>query len=133
MFQRTTSVYLQSTDATGVIYFTELQRFAIETFEEYLQSKQHHLGKLIAESSYLMPIVHVEADYSAPIRVGDVLTITLEVARQGTSSFTLEYRLRHKQTQVEAGRVQIVHVTVSKETCTTIPLPEELQKLLREI
>jgi 1,4-dihydroxy-2-naphthoyl-CoA hydrolase len=131
MFSYKTSVHLRDTDATGVLYFAEQFKMALEAFEAYLKMAGLPLGQIIQTSQFLMPIVHATADYMAPLRVGDNLEIFPKLERLGTSSFTVSYRFQKGKDEV--GKVSLVHVTVSKETLKSIPLPQELHSLLQNL
>lgn len=131
MFSYKTSVHLRDTDATGVLFFAEQFKMALEAFEAYLKSAGLPLGKIIQTTHFLMPIAHAEADYMAPLRVGDNLEIFPKLERLGTSSFTISYRFQKGKDEV--GNVSLVHVTVSKETLKSISIPEELHSLLQGI
>ncbi|MBS0616520.1 MAG: thioesterase family protein [Verrucomicrobia bacterium] len=115
-------IYLRETDATGVLYFTELQRMALEAFED-----QFDLKKMLAEENFLLPIVHVEADYKIPLRCGDEVEIFFTLTAGSTSSLKVHYQILLEEKV--AGEVRIIHVTVAKETLTSIPLPEVLKEL----
>jgi acyl-CoA thioester hydrolase len=78
-----------------------------------------------------MPIAHAEADYMLPLIVGDSLEIFPKLERLGSSSFTVSYRFQKGKEEV--GKVVLVHVTVSKKTLKSIPLPEELKPLLNRL
>lgn len=123
-------VTLSETDATGVIYFTEKLKIASEAFEDFLISKKWPLRDLIEKSEFLMPIVHAEADYSAPLWVGDLVEVRLKLAEMGTSSFTLEAELWKNEM---VGKTRIVHVTVSRISGKAIPLPEMLKSHLLQL
>ncbi len=112
-------IYLRDTDATGVLYFTELQRIALEAFEDHFDLK-----KMLGSSDFLLPIVHAEADYKAPLRCGDEVDISFTIA-PGTSSLKVSYQIMLGE--VLAGTVTIVHVAVDRTTLTSIPLPESLK------
>lgn len=131
MFSYKTSVHLRDTDATGVLYFAEQFKMALEAFEAYLKSADLPLGKILDTTHFLMPIVHAKGDYMAPLRVGDNLEIFPRLERFGTSSFTIHYRFQKGKDEV--GKVSLVHATVSKETFKSIPIPEELHTLLRNL
>jgi 1,4-dihydroxy-2-naphthoyl-CoA hydrolase len=120
-------IRLRDTDATGVLYFTEQLRMALETLEDCFS-----LRSLLEKEAFLMPIVHAEADYFAPLRVGDEVEITLSCEKLGTTSFTLGYRFYDPKRQKEVGKASIVHVVISKETGKSIPVPSHLQALLRQ-
>ena len=129
MFTYSTQVHLKDTDATGVLYFAEQFRMALETFEEFLKSRGFSLKQLL-ESSYLMPVVHAEGDYFAPLMVGDELEISMKVAKVGTSSVTLEFEFRDPNRNLDVGKVQIVHVVVEKEQRSAVPIPDFLRTIL---
>ncbi len=122
MFAVIRTVRLRETDATGVIYFTEQLSWAQEAFEEYLISRGWTLDTL-------MPIVHVEANYTAPLHIGDRVEIRLFLEQMGTSSFTLSAQMQMGEKEV--GRVRITHVTISKGA--SIPLPEKVKDLLKNL
>lgn len=109
-------IYLRDTDATGVIYFTELQRIALEAFEDHFDLK-----KMLGSENFLLPIVHVEADYKAPLRCGDEVEISFTLT-PGTSSLTVFYQIMLGDVLVAA--VTIVHVAIDRTTLSSIVLPE---------
>jgi|ERR1700722_1101163 len=127
MFIYHTQVRLKDTDATGVLYFAEQFRMALEAFEEFLKERGFSLPQLFS-SPYLMPIVHAEGDYFAPLTVGDELAIALSVIKLGTSSVTIECSFRSRN--IVVGKVQIVHVVIEKETRNAVPIPDLLRNVL---
>lgn len=125
MFTRKIKIHLRDTDATGVLYFTEQLRMALETLEECFSLKQ-----MLEKENFLMPIVHAEADYFQPLFVGDEVEIALSVARMGETSLTFSYRFFDPVRNLEVGKVSIVHVAVSKESRLPILIPRELLQML---
>lgn len=121
-------IRLRDTDATGVLYFTEQLRMALEALEDCFSLKE-----MIEKDNFLMPIVHAEADYYSPLKVGDEVEISISCEKIGTSSFTLSYRFYCPVRQLDAGKVSIVHVTVSKESGKSIPIPERVSTLLQAL
>jgi 1,4-dihydroxy-2-naphthoyl-CoA hydrolase len=128
MFVYHTQVWLKDTDATGVLYFTEQFRKALEAFEGFLKERGFSLRQLL-DSSYLMPIVHAEGDYFVPLTVGDELEILLKVVKLGTSSVTLEFSFRDPKRGVDVGRVRLVHVVIEKESRSSVPIPDFLRAI----
>jgi len=126
-----TEIHLRDTDATGVLYFAEQFRLALEAFEHFLKESGLSLNELIQKSSFLMPIVHAEGDYFAPLQVGDEIEIFPALSRLGTSSFTVSARFMKKGGEV--GKVSIVHVAVDKSSKRSIPIPEPLRKVLSKL
>jgi 1,4-dihydroxy-2-naphthoyl-CoA hydrolase len=129
MFVYRTQLRLKDTDATGVLYFSEQFKFALETLEEFLKSRGLS-WKALMESSYLLPVVHAESDYFAPLTVGDRLEISLKVGSIGSSSVTFQYSFHDPERMIEVGRAKIVHVAIDKQTRTSVPIPDFLKKIL---
>jgi 1,4-dihydroxy-2-naphthoyl-CoA hydrolase len=128
MFVYRTKIRLKDTDATGVLYFSEQFKFAQEAFEEFLKSRGCTWDDLMGSECFL-PVVHAEADYLAPLRVGDNLEVCLSVGKVGTSSVTLDYTFHDPDRKVEVGRAKIVHVATCQKSRLAVPIP----KFLREI
>ncbi len=131
-FIYTRKVRLKDTDATGVLYFSEQLKMALEAFEEFLAHHQFSLRQLI-DSPYLMPIVHAEADYFAPVMVGDELEIGMSVEAIGTKSMTLQYRFYDATRKLEVGKAKIVHVTVERASRASVPIPDFMKAMLEEL
>ena len=117
---------MNDTDAAGVIYFANQFRIAHEAFEQFLDSVNLGVAHMLDNTEYRFPIIHAEADYRAPLKVGDALTINITVDRIGDSSVSLGFQIldRHGKT---VGSVKIVHVAVDKATWKKCPLPQELR------
>ena len=121
-------IRLRDTDATGVLYFTEQLRMALEALEDCFSLKE-----MIERESFLMPIVHAEADYYAPLKVGDEVEISISCGKIGETSFSLNYRFFDPERQSVVGNVTIVHVTVSKTTKKPTPIPPPVKTFLQAL
>lgn len=129
MFSRKIVIKLFETDATGVLYFVQQLRLAQETLECYLDASDMPLGKWLQEGNYFLPIVHVEADFHQPLRVGDEIEIRLSLERFGNSSFTLS-TVFLLPGEILAGKASIVHVVIDRATWQSCPIPPLLIELL---
>ena len=123
-------VRMGDTDATGQIYFTNLQKMAVEVFEEFLDGAGYPVSKLLLEGVFLCPIVRVEADYLAPIQICDILEIERSLFHVGNSSFTMHYSFYKDFKRVLVARVKITQVVICKKTRQSLTIPEEFMKAL---
>ena len=130
LFRHETFVSLRDADAAGVLFFARHQALAHDAYEIFLTRNGMNPGKIIAEGRYALPIVHVEADYRAPLHCGDGVVIEMRVAEVRTRSFTLEFSLSNSEGAL-ASRVRTTHASVSLATRKAVPLPEELVRALR--
>jgi 1,4-dihydroxy-2-naphthoyl-CoA hydrolase len=126
MFTCKTHVRMNDTDAAGVIYFANQLRIVHEVFEQFLDSVKLSVGHMLDNSDYLFPVIHAEADYKAPLRVSDPLTINMSVDRIGGSSVAFGFQILDRHGK-EVGTAKIVHVAVDKKTWKKRPLPRELK------
>lgn len=121
------TVRLQDTDAAGILFFANWFIFAHEAYETLMENIGHGFARLFETEPYIIPIVHAEADYKRPLRVGDEINVELTVANIGASSFVLEYILRTSDGNI-AGTCRTVHVAMDKESKEKIQLPDKLRQ-----
>lgn len=132
MFKYRETVHLQDTDATGVIYFSNQLKLALQAFEEFLKPSPFSLKDLM-NSAYLIPIVNVEANYCAPLTVDDEIEITLILERAGSTSFTIRYEFFNITSGKVAGDARITHVVTLKQTQKSTPLPNDFRVILSSL
>jgi len=131
MFQYRRLIFLGDTDATGVLYFPEQFKIVGEAFEAFLLQQKIILKDRIAKEDYLLPVVHAEGDYHLPLSVGDEVVIELSLSAIGTSSFTLLARIL--KDGVEAGGVKLIHVALDPKLNKSMPVPEKILTVLRQL
>jgi len=120
-------IRVQDTDATGVLYFANQLQIGLEVFEEFLLQKGFSLGEMVSKGKFLLPIVHADADFMAPLIIGDTIEVTLAF-QVGTTSFTHSSDILKDGKKV--GAVSIVHVVYCPQIKSSIPIPSELKKLI---
>ena len=122
-------VRLYDTDAAGFHFYGAQFRFAHEALENFFEHIGLPIAKTIREREILFPVVHAEADYRAPLAVGDRLTVRVAVRALGERSFTFGYRLLLAGGR-EAGSVLTVHAAVTAASGASCPLPAALRTAL---
>jgi len=83
IFHRT--VCVSDTDCTKALYFTNLLKFTQEALEQLLKDSYPELVKKFHEGKIALPIVHAEANFIAPIFLGDELKISLTLEFRNSS------------------------------------------------
>jgi len=115
------------TDASGLIHYTAALRY-FEVAEHGLMRKLFAGVAGTAERSFMLPRVHVEADYKAPLRYPDEFDCTARVAALGRSSVTYGYEIRRLDAVVAiVGRIVAVAIDLAGRA---IPLPDQLRAAL---
>jgi 1,4-dihydroxy-2-naphthoyl-CoA hydrolase len=127
MFVYQRKIRVQDTDATGVLYFANQLQIGLEAFEEFMHTQGFKIGEMIQKNKFLLPIVHAEADFFAPIYLSDELELDLTFPKVGTTSFTHMSEVKKKGKKV--GVVSIVHVVSCPVKNKGIPIPQELKEI----
>ena len=110
-------------DRAGIVFFGRMYEYAHSALEEALAAMFGHPETMFSMHQFGMPLVHSEADYQRPIRMGDRLTVRMEVERMGTKSMTFRYQIVGEDGQPRC-RVQLVHAFVDLKTFSGIPVPQ---------
>lgn len=132
MFIAQNKVRMHDTDMAGILYFARQFRFAHDALEDFSESEGLSFNQVFHKENFVFVIVHVEADYLAPLQVGDSLEVHLEAEHVGNSSFSLIYHIYRKVDGVLVGTAKTVHVTLDNKSRQKIPIPDVLRQRLEK-
>ena len=110
-------------DRAGIVFFGKVYEYAHATLEEALALMFGHPESMFSTLGFGMPLVHSEADYTHPIRMGDKLVVRMSVARVGSRSITFDYDIIGEDTRPRC-RVRLVHAFVDLRTFQGIAVPQ---------
>jgi 1,4-dihydroxy-2-naphthoyl-CoA hydrolase len=129
MYIYKTKIRLFHTDAAGLIFYSNLFNIAYECYEEFLEKSGLSVKKVLDDGKLLIPVVHAEADYLKPLRLGDKIEITMTLNSSGKSSFTLDYVL-FNECKEKVAKVKTIHVLVDAKSGKPVKIPENLFEIL---
>jgi len=130
------TVRFGDTDAAGVMHFHQLLRWCHEAYEESLERFGISASAIFpspgATPEIALPIVHCQADYLAPLVVGDPLAIQLEPRRLDPGCFELHvaFHRGHPATGKPVARGLIRHRAIQTTTRERCPLPDPINRWL---
>lgn len=133
MFEYEMYVRLRHTDAAGVVFFAEQFSFAHEAYEAFLDARDLSLKRFLEADEVHLPIIHADADYKAPLRLGDRLRLELRSDRVGYSSFALATRIIRADEETAAADITTVHVAVGSESREKVALPDRLRAAIESL
>src|SRR6516165_4446410 len=84
-------VRFEDVDAANIVFFSRFLNYCHEAMEALLAPLDGGYARLIVERRLGLPAVHVEADFTTPLRFGDVARIAVTVPRVGNKSCTFRY------------------------------------------
>ncbi len=122
-------IYFDQVDPGGIIYFVELYKLMHQVYEELLGSFDTEENYFESEK-YVLPIIHAEADYIAPIRLHDEIIINVSVTQLKESSFELSYEIFSVSGKL-VGKGKTVHVSVGKTEFKKIAMQTDLYNELK--
>ena len=123
IFEWPVRVYIEDTDAGGIVYYVNYLKFMERARTEYLRS----LGfdKSFIFSSELMFVVHaVKSDYLKPARLDDHLIATAKVVAATASSLTMEQMIIRGDELLCRGEVKVV--CVDKQSIKPKRIPKSM-------
>jgi 1,4-dihydroxy-2-naphthoyl-CoA hydrolase len=132
MFTYNTTVKMHDTDAAGIIFFGNQLKMIHDAYESLIESVGFSFATILRDFDFFVPIVHVEANYKAPLFVGDKITIEVILEKIGETSFIFSFKLLNDRRKI-VGTAKTVHVTVDNKTHKKIPLPPKLRKTLESL
>lgn len=119
---------MHDTDMAGILYFPRQFRFCHEALEDFVETQGLSFNEVFNEREFVFVIIHCEADYYAPLRVGDDLTVKLHLESIGNTSFVIGYQIYRDSDQTLVGTAKTVHVTLDSTTRVKIPVPDEIRE-----
>jgi 1,4-dihydroxy-2-naphthoyl-CoA hydrolase len=127
---------LGDTDAAGVVYFASLLSICHEAYEFALEQENIPLQTFLSHSEIILPIVHAEIDFFAPLQCGDRLLINFSSYLLNEYGFELTYQvfLDHPERRSERSAAQALtrHVCIYPQTRKKVPLSPALGQCLEK-
>ena len=106
-----TRIQFGHVDAAGVMYFSRFFELAHETYESLMRKAGIPLEKIFSEGEWGMPLVHSEADYRRPWRLGEAVRVEAEIDDLTAGSVSFRYRMVDADGVVRT-KVQLRHAFV---------------------
>jgi len=129
-FRRAYPVRFGDIDHAGIAFYPSLLRLIHEAFEDAWAEALGRPYAEVCDGEHLgFPAVHLDADFTAPLRFGDRVTIAVSVPRVGTRSVTWRYELTRGD-GTPAARIELTTATVDLRDFTGCPVPDWCRTLL---
>ena len=122
-----TRVYYEDTDLAGIVYYANYLKFIERARTELVRSQGIDQTRLKEETGIVFAVRRVEADYLAPARFDDVLTVETFPEAMTTARVTLVQRVLRGDTLLFDARVTLVALASDGRPTR---LPAELRRAL---
>jgi 4-hydroxybenzoyl-CoA thioesterase len=128
VFER--SVKFEDVDAARIVFFPRVLAYCHDAMAALMAPLLGGYAGLVTKRGLGLPTVHTEADFSAPLRFGDVARIELSVGRIGTSSTTLRFEISRAEDGVRVAQVSLVCACTDLAKLRAIPWPDDVRAIL---
>lgn len=119
-------VYIEDTDAAGIVYYVNYLKFMERARTEYL--RHIGFGHYLLTENYLFVVRKAQIDYKQPAKMDDLLQVTAHIIKQGKASLQFEQCLYRHDSLLCRALIDIA--CVDKHTLKPCALPSRLTQLL---
>lgn len=128
-FQIPVRVYIEDTDAGGIVYYVNYLKFMERCRTEFLRALGYHKAAISGDGQLL--VVHsAQVDYRRPARLDDVLSITASISKLARSYIEFKQQVLRDSELLCSASLRIACVDASAmKPCA---LPTSLHQLLTQ-
>lgn len=113
-------VYIEDTDAGGIVYYVNYLKFMERARTEWLRSIGSDFGRF-QESGYQYVVHSLDVQYRRPARMDDALTVTVELVRVGKTFLQFQQRVLKSEEVMCEAQVKVACVDTTKLKPAAIP------------
>lgn len=120
-------IYMEDTDAGGIVYHANHIRFMERCRTEWLRASG--IDHYWHQKDYNFVVHKIAVKYMRPILMDDLITVTASVISCKTASFTLQQHIYRGEILLASGEVELACLNANMMPCR---LPDEIHDLIRK-
>ncbi|VAX28808.1 hypothetical protein MNBD_IGNAVI01-2934 [hydrothermal vent metagenome] len=128
MFQTKRTIEFSMCDTAGILFFSRVFELFHSAYEEFIQSGDLEIDYFKFEK-YAVPVLKIEADFKAPIKLHETLNIVIKVTQIKNSTFELTTNLIDENETIRAT-VKSVHIFVHIHDFSKANIPNDILQIL---
>ena len=119
-------IYMEDTDAGGIVYHANHIRFMERTRTEWLRASgvDHYWH----QQDYNFVVHKINVKYSRPILMDDLITVTASVVSCKASSFVLQQNIYRGEIMLASGEVELACISAEMRP---LRIPNEIRDLIQ--
>lgn len=118
-------------DWARVVYFARFFDFAHRTFEDFFnEHAKVTYAEVLAERKLGFPIVTSTAEFFAPLRLGDIARVEMEVLKLSRRSVTSRFTLYRDSNGERCAVIVLKQAAIDTSTFTGTELPDDIHAML---
>ena len=125
VFSLPVRVYIEDTDAAGIVYYLNYLKFMERARTEYLRNIG--FGHYLLTEDYLFVVRKADIRYRQAAKMDDLLTVSAQVVKQGKASLQFKQTVERDGELLSEATIEIACVDLQLKPCV---LPKRLTDLL---
>jgi 4-hydroxybenzoyl-CoA thioesterase len=123
-------VSFEEVDAAQIVFFPRFLSYCHEAMEGLFDDIEGGYVRLVRDRKVGVPAVHVECDFRAPLRYGDVARIETTVEKLGRTSVSFRYAIARASDRTAVASVLHVCAVSDLVALKAIPIPDDVRAAL---
>lgn len=128
-FSLETRVYIEDTDAGGIVYYANYLKFMERARTEYMRALGFSKPALMSNSQLV--VVQLDLKYLMPAMLDDTLRISVELKELKKASFWLKQQVYKETDLLIDGNVRLA--ALDKLSKKLVPLPNDIYDCLEDL
>ncbi len=126
MSELSVRVYYEDTDSGGVVYYANYLKFIERGRSEYLRDLGFEQDQLIETDGVIFAVRSVSADYLAPARFNDLLTVDTQLQKLGKASLSFSQKILDSKQNRVLFRAQISVACLRADSFKPCAIPQRI-------
>jgi acyl-CoA thioester hydrolase len=114
-------IYYEDTDAGGVVFYANYLKFMERARTEWLRALGFEQDELMLQDGVVFAVSRANLEFVRPARFNQLLTVSVELLRQGAASVMVKQEIRHEQELIARGEVRLACVDARSFVPKKIP------------
>ncbi len=123
-------VRFEEVDAAQIVFFPRVLAYGHEAIAKLMDELRGGYAHLIVTRRIGLPVVHLEVDFTAPLRFGDVARVELTVTRIGRSSCTFRTQIIRDLDGANVATILCVCAITDLSALRAIAIPDDVRQIL---
>jgi 4-hydroxybenzoyl-CoA thioesterase len=132
VFRYERPVRFADVDAARMVFFGRFCDYCHDALEALFEQIDGGYPHLTMVRDVGVPTVHIDFDFKAPLRYGDVAIIDVDVLRIGEHSITFRHTVKRKADGVVSAIARHVVVSARISHLEALPVPGDMRALLEQ-
>ncbi len=130
-FRATIPIRFGDEDHAGIVYFPRFLHFFHCAFEDFFAASGVPYKVVLDEDGFGWPAVHIDVDFSSPLRFGDLFDVDMWAEKIGTKSAVFAYRGRCEGREVARARITVACIDMN--TFQAVPISPKYRELFETV